>query len=120
MAISQDGTTDVETLVRGKTAVVRLRGAISGTDCPALRARLEETLAARPTRVVLAMDGLQFVSSAGLGVFLSLLKAAHGQGADVVVAAPQPAIRELFEITRLNRVFACFETEEDACAEVAE
>jgi len=109
--------TVVEMQRRGSTAVVHLQGTITEDNRASLKARLEETLAARPARIVLEMRGLQYISSAGLGLFLSILKAAHAQGTDVVVAAPPAAIQELFEITRLTKVFPIFETEEEACAE---
>jgi len=85
--------------VQGRVVVVTARGRLDGSTSQAFATRLE-TLTARPEpRLVVDFSGIDFVSSAGLRVVLSVLKrvkAAHGMFA---LCAVQPPIREVLDIT---------------------
>src|SRR5262245_36106947 len=52
------------------------------------------------TRVVLDLSGLEYISSAGLRVLLLASKHAKARGGEVAVAALQPVVREIFDISK--------------------
>src|SRR5262249_18627053 len=85
--------------VQGRVVVVTARGRLDGSTSQAFATRLE-TLTARPEpRLVVDFSGIDFVSSAGLRVVLSVLKrvkAAHGMFA---LCAVQQPIRQVLDIT---------------------
>jgi anti-sigma B factor antagonist len=49
---------------------------------------------------------------------VSLLKRAAQCGAKVALCSLSPQVREIFEMTRLHRLFDIFESKEDAVASV--
>lgn len=118
MVETYGGAIEVEIRPRGPTTVVRLRGSLTEATRAGVKARFEEALSAGPARMVVSMAGVEYVSSAGLGLFLSVLKRARILGCEMVLAALTPGIQELFAITRLTKVFPLHATEEEACAEV--
>ena len=67
-------------------------------------------------RVVLDLAGVDYISSAGLRCFMLAEKQAKAQGGTVVVAAMQPVVKEIFEISRFTLVFETFGTVRDAIA----
>lgn len=64
--------------------------------------------------IVLDLEGLEYVSSAGLRCFMLASRAAKTQHGRIVVAALQPMVTEIFEISHFNLVFQVFPTVKEA------
>lgn len=67
--------------------------------------------------VVLDLAGVNYLSSAGVRVFVALHKRLHAAGGRMFLATVQPYCREVLRISGLEQVFAIFETREAALAE---
>ena len=86
-------------------------GRVDHQNADALRAALAPHLADCATgRDRLVLDGaqLEYISSAGLRVLMLAARQAKTQGGTIVVAAMQPVVREVFEISRFNLVFETY------------
>ena len=64
--------------------------------------------------IVLDLGGLEYVSSAGLRCFMLASRQAKVQHGRIVVAALQPMVAEIFEISHFNLVFQVFPTVREA------
>ena len=64
--------------------------------------------------VVLDLSGLEYVSSAGLRCFMLASRQAKSNRARIAVAALQPMVAEIFEISHFNLVFQVFPTVREA------
>jgi len=58
--------------------------------------------------LVLDFSGIDYISSVGLRALMLVARQSREQGGTIVVAALQPVVREIFEISRFNLVFECF------------
>jgi len=99
--------------------VVAPGGRLDHDNSEVFRAALQPYLdaSARPQRgVVLDLSRLEYVSSAGLRCFVLAAKQAKAQGGRVVIAAMQPVVSEIFQISRFNLVFDIFASVRDALA----
>ena len=56
-------------------------------------------------RLVFDLSGLAYISSAGLRVLMLAAKQVGPRGGRIALAAPQPVVREIIEISRFNLVF---------------
>lgn len=70
-------------------------------------------------RVVLDLSGVPYISSAGLRVLLLARKHVKARGGRLVVAALEPVVREIFEISRFTLVVDCYPTVPDALAAIS-
>jgi anti-anti-sigma factor len=70
-------------------------------------------------RVVLDLAGVEYISSVGLRVLMLASKQAKAQGGTLAVAALQPVVREIFEISRFNLVLEVFPTLREALAKLS-
>ena len=75
--------------------------------------------AAGQDAIVLDLGGVEYVSSVGLRVLMLAAKQAKAQGGTVVVAALQPLVREIFDISRFSLVFETFGSVTDALQRVS-
>ena len=66
------------------------------------------------SRIVLDLEKVRFIDSAGLGELVAWKKRALERGGDVRLCRPRDEIRELFELTALTRVFRIFDREAEA------
>jgi len=71
---------------------------------------LEQTGDKSTRGVVLDLSGLEYVSSAGLRCFMLAAKQARAHGGRIVIAAMQPVVGEIFEISRFNLILDAFPT----------
>ncbi len=88
-------------------AVVAVRGEIDLEGAPELRLALIEAIDENPgRRVVVDLEGVDFLDSAGLGVLVGGLKRARSNDGDLALVATGRSVLKVLELTGLTRVFA--------------
>jgi len=81
---------------------------------PALRDAVGELTHNGPAKVVIDMEGVTFVDSTGLGSVIAALKQIRAAQGELRLAAPNPQVRVVLELTTLDRVFPYYATVEEA------
>ena len=74
----------------------------------ALERYLEEPSSSAARGVVFDLAGLEYVSSAGLRCFMLAAKQARAHGGKILIAAMQPVVGEIFEISRFSMILEAF------------
>ncbi len=105
----------------GETVVLSPRGRIDHASAEAFKTALGPHLAqAGPGHpLVLDLAGVDYIASVGLRVLMLASRQARAQGGTIAVAALQPLVREIFEISKFTLVFPCFASVADALASPA-
>lgn len=67
-------------------------------------------------RVVLNLEELHFMDSSGLGSLVSGSKLLEDRGGQIRILNAHGPVRNVFQITRLDRIFPAYEDETDAIA----
>ena len=101
---------------RGTVTVLALRGEVDVSTAPRLRQGLVELATEGRSSVVVDLSGVEFLDSTGLGVLVSGLRRFRLLGGDLILAAAQPRIVRVLEITRLDRAFDVYESVDAALA----
>ncbi|NLD47517.1 MAG: STAS domain-containing protein [Clostridiaceae bacterium] len=68
--------------------------------------------------VILSMDGVIYMNSAGLGIIIDTYKKFKEKKGRMILCNLMPDISKLFEVTRLNRFIEIYDTEVDALAKL--
>lgn len=113
---------DLQLAQYGDVTVLRPAGRIDHSTSDEFRRLLEEPVddaTAKSNPVVFDLSRVEYISSAGLRCFMLAAKKAKTKGSLMVVAALQPVVREIFEISRFTLVFETFPTVREALAKVA-
>lgn len=66
------------------------------------------------TKVTLDLARLRFLDSSGLGAFLSCLRKLNAKGGDLKLFHMTKAVRSVFELVRMHRIFEICNSQEDA------
>jgi anti-sigma B factor antagonist len=113
---------NVSTQRFGDAVVLKVSGRLDQDTCDLFRADLSkvvETSAGRGGAVVLDLSQLEYVSSAGLRCFMLASRQAKAQQGRIFVAALQPMVAEIFQISHFNLVFQVFPAVRDALAAIS-
>jgi anti-sigma B factor antagonist len=87
-------------------AVVAVHGELDLTGAPDLRRAVGEAIDGNPGRqVVVDLEGVDFIDSAGLGVLADGLQRARAGNGDLVLVATGRSVVRALELTGLTRVF---------------
>ncbi|MEX1114270.1 MAG: STAS domain-containing protein [Akkermansiaceae bacterium] len=79
--------------------VLALHGRLDGHTSLVVTAHLDSILAKGPGQLIFDLSGLEYVSSAGLRVFLTAAKKCQTIGGVAIFAALPPAILDVFELS---------------------
>jgi anti-sigma B factor antagonist len=98
-------------------SVVTLDGRIVlGEESQALRVELKNLVAEGKKKIVLNMDNIKYIDSAGLGILVASHVCAKAQGASLKLSNLGSRFREVLQITKLFKVFDVYNTEAAAIA----
>jgi anti-sigma B factor antagonist len=99
---------------RGEAAtLVVLRGDLDAATAPDLRECLV-TVIDEGARIVVDLEAVGFLDSAGLGILVGGLKRARTRGGDLELVCSSREVLKPFEITGLDRVFTIHAGRENA------
>lgn len=65
-------------------------------------------------RLAVELTDVEYISSAGAGVFIGTLSSAHERGGDIVLMNPTEPVQEVFDMLGLSQVFKFASTNEEA------
>ncbi|MEU6442228.1 MULTISPECIES: STAS domain-containing protein [unclassified Streptomyces] len=99
------GRLRVEVREEGPWVVVALAGELDHHTAELLREPLDSKLDAGRDRIVLDCSELEFCDSTGLNVLLGARLRAEAAGGGIHLAAMQPVVSRVFEITGADAVF---------------
>ncbi|WP_194715180.1 STAS domain-containing protein [Noviherbaspirillum soli] len=77
---------------------------IDSAVAPAFKEAVLKLVQAGDKRIVLDLEGVDFMDSSGLGALVSVLKGLGGSGA-LGVCNVQGGVQSLFKLTRMDKVF---------------
>jgi len=103
---------------RGNTGIVAVRGRIDHLNATAFHDALKPHLedCRDGGGIVLDLSGLDYISSAGLRIFMIAAKQARAANGRIAVAQMQPLVREIFEISHFHLVYEIFDTIDEGVA----
>lgn len=84
-------------------------GTINSETAPQFEQALEERLDKGTSNLVIDLEQVDYMSSAGLRALVAALKRARSQGGLLVLAAPSDRVREVLDLGGLMEVFPIYQ-----------
>ncbi len=101
---------DITTERDGATCLITLAGEVDVYTSPQLKQRIADAVDDGCVNLVVALDGLDFIDSSGLGVLVSGLRRVKEHGGTLRLVCTKDGILKIFRITGLDKVFPLFST----------
>ena len=97
----------------GGVKVLKCAGYIDSENSGSLNKSMEEALAGGG-RIVVDLEKIDYVSSAGWGIFVGYLHEAKNGGGDIRMAAMKKEVLEIYELLEFTSIFKYFRTTGEA------
>ena len=101
---------------RGAVCLVSPHGRIGETEAYPFQRELLALVDQGATKIIVDLSDVTFVTSSCLGALMVVHKRVRPQGGYVRVAAPQPLVQHILEITKLTKLFGRYRTAREALA----
>jgi anti-sigma B factor antagonist len=108
---------DIDVEQRDGYQVLTPHGEIDVATGPRLKESITETLVSGRTHVVVNLLDVDFLESTGLGALIGGRRRALAVKGSLSLVCRDPSMLRVFELTGLDRVFAIYESVEDATRE---
>jgi len=102
----------------GGAVLLKLSGYLDAHTYERLDAHIARLFADKRYRLVVDLSGVNYISSAGAGVFIGALTDAQEQKGNVVLLNPSPNVREVLEMLGFNQIFKIAAGQDEALAAV--
>lgn len=102
-----------------KRALITLQGFLDAHTFEQLEAAVNQLFQRKIYEIIMNLAKIEYISSAGAGVFIGSLATAQESGGKIVLAQPQENIREVFDLLGLSQIFAIATDNETAQKEFA-
>ncbi len=99
--------------VNGILVVIPLEKRIDASSATDFKQKLIDWISQGHRRILLDLSRVDFVDSSGLGAIVSGLKTI-GTNGDMVICGIRDTVMSLFQLTRMNRVFQIFPSQDEA------
>ncbi len=103
----------------GSIKVLDLKGELDAHTASELEAAIQKCSDDSHFQIVVNGQNLQYISSAGLGVFMAYIEDVREKGGDIKIAALQPKVFNVFDLLGFPMLFDIVESEDDAIGKFA-
>jgi len=87
---------------------------VLGPESIGLRTTIDNLLSSGAARIVVGLEHVNFVDSAGIGTLIEIHRKTNAKGGRLVLANLGPKLRQALEMARLLPIFETHATETDA------
>jgi anti-sigma B factor antagonist len=96
--------------------VLTIRGSIDSLTAPQVSEYIDGLITKGVIKLVADFDGVDYTSSAGLRVLLGAIKQTRAQGGDLCLAAVQPDVKKVLDLSGFTSIFKLFGSVDSALA----
>ena len=100
------------------TLILKPTGRIDGQNAVDFQTAIESIVSDSDKSVILELEDLVYISSAGLRVILLLAKTLKSRNAQFAMCSIAGSVKDVFDISGFGKIIATHDTREDALAAV--
>src|SRR5262245_2203363 len=89
-------------------SILRVSGYVDTTTSPDLERRLQALLREKRFHVVVDLSRVEYISSAGWGIFISEIREIREHGGDLKLAGMAPDVREVFDLLEFENILQSY------------
>jgi anti-sigma B factor antagonist len=88
--------------------IISISGDIDLESSPKLRDFLKPKASQKTTRLLLDFAGVNYIDSSGLATLIEYFQSVQAFGGKLALASLSPRVKNVFEIVRLEQIFALY------------
>jgi len=99
---------------KGSIAILYLKGRFDAHEVEPVHKWIQEQIDKGNVKIIVNLEGVNFVDSTALSTLVRGLKHCREQNGDLHLCCLQQPVRVIFELTRLDKAFDIYATEDEA------
>ncbi|HWQ34834.1 MAG TPA: STAS domain-containing protein [Blastocatellia bacterium] len=99
----------IQTSTQAGISIITLEGFVDAHTAPQFEQAVQTETEAGRCRIIVDCAKLNYISSAGLGVFMSFIEEVREQGGDIKICGLSPKVRHTFEILGFQDLYDLLE-----------
>ncbi len=96
--------------------VLKLQGLVDSGTSQLMEGRLNDLVSDGNVKIVVDLDLVDYISSAGWGIFVGEIKGVRQNNGDIKLASMRPDVREVFDLLEFNTLLTPYDSRGDALA----
>jgi anti-sigma B factor antagonist len=105
---------------QGDVTVLSLDGYLDAHTAPEFERAIQSEIDGGRVRLVVDGQQLRYISSAGLGVFMSFIEELREKGGDIKICCLVPKVQQIFEILGFQAIYDLVDSREAALQRFAQ
>ena len=101
---------EISTKDMKRVSLVTVAGRVDSATAPDFEKALQSLIQANRNQIVLDLNGVEYMSSAGIRGMVSALKAAKSGGGDVRLAQLSTRVKDVLELAGLQSIFTIYDS----------
>lgn len=105
--------------INDKIYEVKIDGALDWSNFAKVEAAIDDVFSQKIYNIVVNLEAVKYISSAGFGCFIQSLDTAINNGGKIIFSGTPDHIKEVFNILGLSTILTFAENEKDALGQFA-
>jgi anti-sigma B factor antagonist len=105
---------NVTVVDKGNIKVLQCKGFIDTTTSSLLEAKMSEMLQSKNYRIIIDLGEVDYISSAGWGIFISEIKNIRKNKGDLKLVNMKPEVMEIFELLDFTNILEYYKSLDEA------
>ena len=107
----------VDTLNEYNITKITVEGFLDAHTVPEMEKIIQDLLSEGKYRIIVDFNALSYISSAGLGVFMSVIGDVKNNNGDIILMKMPPKIYKVFDLLGFTEIFSIVDDEQTAITE---
>ncbi|MFZ0389962.1 MAG: STAS domain-containing protein [Calditrichia bacterium] len=94
--------------------ILNIQGFLDAHTAPNFENALQKLIDNNRFNIIVNLDGLQYISSAGLGVFMGVIEDIRNNDGDIKICCASPKVFKVFDLLGFPSLYEFYDREDDA------
>jgi anti-sigma B factor antagonist len=109
----------IQTTIEDRLSIITIEGFVDAHTAPQFENAIQSEIEAGRHFIIVNCEKLNYISSAGLGVFMSFIEEVRERGGDIKICGLTPKVKHTFEILGFQDLFEMLDDQPAAVARFA-
>ncbi len=105
---------DIERKDNGDVTILHANGYLDAHTAPEFENALSTLIQEKRFKIVVSLEGLQYISSAGLGVFMGFIEEVRQNAGDIKISEVSPRVFKVFDLLGFPSLYEFYDSNQAA------
>jgi len=99
---------------KSEISILRIKGFLDAHTAPKFEQAIQDLVNESQNNIIVSMTELNYISSAGLGVFMGFIEEIREKGGDIKLCGMSPKVFKVFDLLGFPALYEIYDKDEEA------